>query len=122
MESDEYLFDRCLPWTTRCYRAKYGEKFMVRSLKCNAYLKQIETKAINVESANSMTVVERYHSPISRAYKIIRTEAPDMDKDKALHYEVKSVNDSVGSYDIVPKLLVYGALPRLEVTNDRPSP
>lgn len=95
---------------------------MTKAFQTNADLIHVETKAIPVESANSMTEVERYREPILRAYRIVRDEAPDLDKESALQAAVKSVNASVGPNGLVPTLLVYGALPRLGFSTDQPFP
>lgn len=39
-----------------------------------------------------MTYVEKYHEPIRRAYKIVKREAPDLDKEAALQPAVKAFN------------------------------
>lgn len=80
-----------------------------------------QTKSIPVEGGNSMTIMERYHASICRAFNIIRKECPDSDKEGALQVALKSLNDSVGLDDLVPALLVFGALPRLGLPADKPS-
>lgn len=99
-----------------------GKNFMAESFASNADLLHIRTKAVPVESANSMTVVERYHQPIRRAYQTIKSESPDTDDAAALQMAVKAINDSVGPDGLVPTLLVYGALPRLGLPHDKPNP
>lgn len=69
-----------------------------------------------------MTFVERYHTPLRRAYKIIRAEIPNSSKGEVLQYAVRSINDSVGPDRLVPTLLVYGSLPRLGLPTDKPAP
>ncbi len=68
-----------------------------------------------------MSIVERYHEPVLRAYRKIMHEMPELDKVSALQMAGKATNDSVGPDGIVPALLVYGALPRLELPSDPPS-
>ena len=84
-------------------------------------LMHISTKAVPVETANSLSVVERYHDPLRKAYRIIKKEVPNIDDECALQYAVKSLNDSTGPDGLVPTLLVYGALPRLGLPTDKPS-
>lgn len=79
----------------------------------NADILHIRTKYMSVESTNSMAVVERYHAPIRREFNIIQKEAPDIKNDDALQMALKAKNDSVGPDELVPTLLVFGALPRL---------
>ena len=71
----------------------------------------IEIKGVPVEAHNSVGLVERYHTPLRRAYEIIRDELKDerIDKEMALQMAVKAVNDSAGPNGIVPTLLVFGA-------------
>lgn len=44
-----------------------GKNFMAEGFFANANLLDIRTKSIPIESANSMTIVERYHQPIRRS-------------------------------------------------------
>eukprot|EP00171_Calliarthron_tuberculosum_P004960 IDg4960t1 len=81
----------------------------------------IRTKTIPVEAAQSLSIVERYHMPVKKAYRRIMFEAPRIDKVAALQMAVKAVNDSVGPDGLVPTLLVYGALPRLGFPSDPPA-
>lgn len=79
----------------------------------NNELWHIETKFVSVEASNSMTYVERYHTPNHHAYKIVTAETPEIDDETALQMAKKSENDSTGLDVLVPTLFVYGALPRL---------
>lgn len=63
-----------------------------------------------------MSIVERYHEPFRRAYRIIRIEALSMNLKSAPQAVVKSVYDSVGPHGLVPTLLVYRPLSRLELS------
>lgn len=99
-----------------------GKNFMGRAFQANADMMHIKTKSIPVEAAHSMSIVERYHKPIRRAFNVIKKEAADLDKEDALQMAVKAINDSTGPDGIVPTLLVFGALPRLGLPNDQPSP
>lgn len=97
-----------------------GKNFMGEAFQANAGMPHKQTKSMPVESANSMSIIGRYHAPVTRAYNIIRKESPDTDKEGALQMVVKAVNDSVGPEGPVPTLLVFGALPRLGLHNDGP--
>jgi len=66
-----------------------------------------------VEAHNSVGIVERYHSPIRRAYLIITTEILSLEKDIILQMAFKAINDSAGPDGLIPILLVYGALLRM---------
>lgn len=60
--------------------------------------------------------------PARHAFRMVRSEAPDLDNDVTLRVRVRSVNDSTALDDLVPTLLVYGTLPLLSFPSDRPSP
>ena len=60
-------------------------------------------------------------APIRRAFLIITSKVPGLDKDMALQMSFKAINDSTGPDSLVPILLVYGALPRT-TEYDAPSP
>lgn len=81
----------------------------------------IRLKAVPVEAPQSMSTVERYHAPVGKAYRIIRPEAPSLDKVAALKTAVKAVNDSVGPHGLIPTFLVYRAIPQLGLPSDPPS-
>jgi hypothetical protein len=66
-------------------------------------------------------MVERYHGPLRRIYRIITTELPDISKDMALQMAFKAINDSAGPDGLIPTLLVFGAYPRM-VESDAPNP
>jgi hypothetical protein len=70
-------------------------------------------KSVLVEAHNSISIVERYHGPIWRAYEIISAELPELSKDIALQIAFKAVNNIAGPDRIVPTLLVFSAYPRM---------
>lgn len=90
-----------------------GKNFMGSAFQVNSDILHIKTKSIPLESANSMSIAERYHSPICRAYNIILSEALDLYEEAALQMVVKHLNNSIGSNGPVPTLLVFGAPSRL---------
>lgn len=88
----------------------------------NSSLLNIKLKPVPVEAANTMSFVERYHDPIRRCYRIVKSECSTLDEISALQMSVKAVNDSIGPDGLIPTLLVYGAIPRLGLPTDKPSP
>eukprot|EP00171_Calliarthron_tuberculosum_P022824 IDg22824t1 len=78
-----------------------GKNLVARAFQRHSALMTIDTKPIPVESANSMTYVERYHAPIRRSYNIIRADLPNITEEEALQYAVKALNDSVGPDGLV---------------------
>ena len=97
-----------------------GKNFISKEFKEYARTMGIDTKAAPVEAHNSIGMVERYHGPIRRAYQIIMTEIPGIDKEMGLQMAFKAINDSAGPDGLVPTLLVFGAYPRM-VQLDAPS-
>lgn len=99
-----------------------GKNFMTESFASSADLLHIRTKAIPVESTKFMNIVEPYHQLIRRAYQIIKSESTDTDENAALQMAVKMINGSVGPDGLVLTPFVYGALSRLGLLHDKPSP
>jgi hypothetical protein len=75
---------------------------------------------VPVKAHNSISIVKRYHSLIRRAYQIIVSEIPKLDKDMALQMAFKAINNSAGPDGLVPTLLVFRAYPRI-IESDTPS-
>jgi len=98
-----------------------GKNFVSREFKEYATVIGIRTKTVLVESHNSIGMVERYHAPIRRAYQIIVTELPGIDKNAALQMAFKAINDTSGPDGLIPTLLVFGAYPRMS-DSDPPTP
>jgi hypothetical protein len=78
----------------------------------------IDVKEVPVEAHNSIGKVERYHSPLRQAYKILSSELLSANKEAILQMAVKAVNDLAGPDGIVPTLLVFRAYPC--ITRDSP--
>jgi len=66
-------------------------------------------------------MVERYHSPLRRAYQIIITKIPKINKEIELQMALKAINDSASPKGLVPTLLVFRAYPQM-VESNTPSP
>jgi hypothetical protein len=73
----------------------------------------IKVKIVPIEAYNSIGIVKRYYGPIWRAYLIITTEIPGINKDIVLQMAFKAINNTIGPDGLVPTLLVYGALPQI---------
>lgn len=99
-----------------------GKQIMARVLQVSAEMMNIQTKAVPIKTVNSMSLVERYHGPLRRAYKLIQSESPDLCDKEVLQIAVRSINDAIGTDGLVPTLLVYGTLPRLGFSTDKPTP
>jgi hypothetical protein len=79
---------------------------------------EIKVKEVPVKAHNSIGKVERYHTPLRRAYEIISLELEGASEELILQMAVKAVNNSAGPDGLIPTLLVFGAYPRM--TNDSP--
>ncbi len=95
-----------------------GKNFVSEEFRQHALSLDIDIKEILVKAYNSIGKVERYHSPLRRAYDILTKELPAVNKEALLQIVVKAINDSAGPDGIVPTLLVFSAYPRL--TKDSP--
>lgn len=78
-----------------------GKSFIERAFKEHACSFYVNMKFIPVEASHSMSTVERYHTPVRKAYLIVRSEAPDRDRDAAFQIAVRAVNDSAGPDGLV---------------------
>ena len=83
----------------------------------------IATKTVPVEAHWSIGTVEKYHSVLRRAYKIIVDDLQGcgLSKEIILQMAVKAINDTAGPNGLVPTLLVFGAYPRMSEF-DAPAP
>lgn len=87
----------------------------------NAEFLHIETKTAPVKAANTMSIPDRYHKPLKRAYRIICKGDPSLDREFALKAAVKSIIGSVGPSGLVLNLLVYQAMPWRGLATDDPA-
>jgi hypothetical protein len=97
------------------------KNFVSNEFKQYASVIGVGTKRVPVKAHNSIGIVKRYHSLIRRAYQIIVSEIPKLNKDMALQMAFKAINDSAGPDSLVPTLLVFGAYLRM-IKSDAPSP
>lgn len=96
-----------------------GKNFMGAAFQARSDANTITTKAEPVEAAHSMRVVEQYHAPVRRAYRILKHESKGLDDELALQMAIKSVNDTVGSEGLVHTLLIYGTIPQTGLTAEK---
>jgi hypothetical protein len=80
----------------------------------------VSTKGVPVKAHNSINIVERYHGLIRRAYQIIVSKIPELNKDIALQMALKAINDPAGLDSLVLTLLVFGAYLKI-IESDAPS-
>lgn len=70
-----------------------------------------------VESHNSITKGERYHTPLRRVFKVLATNNPTMSKYLLLRYAIRGLNDTANIDDLVPLLLVFVIVPSFPSTS-----
>lgn len=75
-----------------------------------------------VRSAYSMTTVEQYHAPNLRGFSTAHTKAPDHPKEDTQKIAAKSIKDSDDSSGLAQTLVIFGALLRLGLPNNAPTP
>jgi hypothetical protein len=80
----------------------------------NVRILAIEVEKILVKAHHSIDKVERYYSPIRRAFEIIIADLNnDITPDNALQITVKAVNDTAGPNGLILTLLVFETYPRI---------
>ena len=90
-----------------------GTNFHSKEFRGEAMAMNIESKVMPVEAHHSVGIVERYHIPLKRTFKILTRELPQLPKEEILQMSVKAINDTAGPDGLVPTLLVFGAYPRM---------
>jgi hypothetical protein len=90
-----------------------GKNFASNKFKQYASVIGVGTKGVLVKAYNSIGIVKRYHSLIQRAYQIIVSEIPELNKDIALQMAFKAINNSAGPNGLVLTLLVFKAYPKI---------
>ncbi|KAI0995259.1 hypothetical protein K3495_g12922 [Podosphaera aphanis] len=83
----------------------------------NARLLSIKVEEVPIEAHHSIGKVEKYHRPVKREYKILAIELPNVAAENVFQMAVKAVNDTAGPDGLVPRLLVFGAYPRMTQTS-----
>lgn len=98
-----------------------GKNFASDDFRQQAKSMAIEIEQVPVEAHNAVGKVERYHTPLRRAYDIISSEITNASPESVLQMAIKAVNDTAGPDGIIPTLLVFGAYPRMTYESP-PSP
>ncbi|POS82721.1 hypothetical protein EPUL_004120, partial [Erysiphe pulchra] len=92
-----------------------GTNFTGKEFKKSTIAMSITTKVAPTEAHHSIGLVERYHTPLRRAYEVISKDlgGTKIDRTSLLQMAVKAVNDTAGPDGLVPTLLVFSAYPRM---------
>lgn len=72
----------------------------------------LESRAIT-----QLVLGKRYHAPLQRIFRVIRSQYPKLDPEIALRLAVKAANDTMGPHGYVPSRLIYGIEPAFPVVN-----
>ncbi|KAA8494242.1 hypothetical protein FVE85_4217 [Porphyridium purpureum] len=70
---------------------------------------------IPVEAHWSLGQVERYHEPLRKVFLRVAREAPDLTAHDQLAITVRALNVTCGPEGIIPALLVFGTVPRMQL-------
>lgn len=97
-----------------------GRNFIGPAFKQGAVEDGVTLSPQPVEAHNSIGKVERYHTPLRRAYDLFLKGFPSIAKEERLQLAVKAVNDTAGPNGLVPTLLVFGAYPRISMLDAPP--
>lgn len=73
----------------------------------------IVTNTVQVEAHESIGIIERYHTVLQRAYKIIADDLQGcgLSKEIILLIAIKVINNTAGPNGLVPTLFVFEAYP-----------
>ena len=79
----------------------------------------ITIKAVPVEAHWSIEIVEKFHSVLRRAYKVIMKNLAEMkiSKKLGLQMTIKTINDTADANGLVFTFLVFDAYPRMHHLN-----
>ena len=84
-----------------------GKNFASEEFRQHAKAMDITVKEVPVKAHNSISKIERYHTLLRRAFKILVKELPNTLKNAVLQMLVKAINNSAGLEGIIPTLLVF---------------
>lgn len=120
--SAQNIWDAFLEAWIRVYmpnhiRADQGSVFTSKYWDDITTLHGVELQLSGTQSQNSLEIGERYHAPLRRIFRVIRSQCPKLDPEIALRLAVKASNDTLGPDGRVPSRLVYGVDPALAVVN-----
>ena len=91
-----------------------GTNFDSTKFCAEAKILDITYHQISVETYWLIGKIEKYHTPIRRAYDIIQAETRCIvSKNAMLQMAFKAVNDIAGPNGLIPILLIFGADPRI---------
>ena len=95
-----------------------GTNFASKEFTHSALSMAVTTKCVPVEAHWSIGLVERAHATVRRAYQIISDELQDtVSKESRLQMAFKACNDLTRPDGLVPTLLVFGAFPRMTISD-----
>lgn len=102
---------------TNRIRADQGSVFTSKFWDNITAVHGIDLQLSGIQSHNSIGIGERYHAPLRRIFRVIRSQYLRLDPEVALRLAVKAANDTLGPEGHVPSKLVYGMDPAFPVEN-----
>ena len=97
--------------------ADANKQFVAQEFRHYADNMRIMMKNVPVETHHFIDQIERYHDLFRKIYLIIASKIPGIDPDLNLQMTLKTINDSIEPYGLVPTLLVFGAYSRMTELN-----
>jgi len=98
-----------------------GKNFTSNEFKNEAKALSINIKKVPVKAHNSISKIERYHTPLRHAYDILRSELPHSSPELCLSLTVKAINNTADPNDLILTLLIFETYLRIS-TASLPSP
>jgi hypothetical protein len=93
------------------------KNFISNEFKNEAKALLINVKEVPVEAHNSISKIERYHTPLRRAYNILRSELPYSSPELCLSLTIKVINNTADLNGLVLTLLIFGTYLRISTAS-----
>lgn len=90
------MLDQLLPSSFIHRRTQRRKNFISLAFKNHASSFAKNITSIPVKALHSISTVERYHTLVRKAYRIVRSETPDLHRNTALQIAIKATNESNG--------------------------
>lgn len=87
---------------------QFGDLFINMAAASNVIVERT-----GVEAHSSLGIVERHHQPLRQTFRRIMVQFPNCDKELALAFAQKAMNDTLGPEGLVPSSLVFGEYPQV---------
>lgn len=96
-----------------CILAYQGSVFLSNKWNSNCELAKIKLIHTGTESHNSLSLCEKYYATLRTIYQKWRCDFPNLTCHISLQKSVQTINEAVGSHDLVPSILDFGIIPKI---------